>query len=133
MYPIIYQENKSSCGPACIYMLCEYYHLNYDKKQILFHTRTSNKGTSIWQMREALHFLGFTSSAAEVISFTSYNLDFPIIALLMPFKDVYHYVIVYEKKATYVLVGDPANGLLYIEINKFIQHFTGMIIIPQFL
>lgn len=133
MYPIIYQDNLYSCGPSCIYMLCEYYHINYDKQQILFHTKTTNKGTTIWEMRTALHFLGFTSIAVEIMSFSSYDLKFPIIALLMPIKEVYHYVVVYQKSRTLVIIGDPAKGILKMKISEFVRISTGITIIPKFI
>lgn len=131
-YPIILQKELYTCGPACIYMLCEYYHINYNKKKLLSQTKTSMKGTSIWYMQKALRYLGFTSNAVSIINFCLYDYDFPTIALIQPHKNVFHYVIIYNRTGEILTIGDPAYGLNSVSIQDFIINFTGILIIPTY-
>lgn len=129
-YPIIMQKEFYTCGPTCIYMLCEYYHINYNKEKLLSQAKTSMKGTSIWYMQKALRYLGFTSNAVSIKNLYLYDYDIPTIALIQPHKNVFHYVIIYNCTDEILTIGDPACGLNSVLIQDFIINFTGILIIP---
>lgn len=131
-YPIILQEEYYSCGPTCIYMLCEYYHISFDKQNILLQTKTSTKGTNIWHMQKTLRSLDFTSNAVFIQNFYLYDYEIPTIAVIRSSKKLFHYVIIYNRLNDTLIIGDPAYGLYPINIKNFLNNFTGILIIPTY-
>lgn len=131
-YPIILQKEYYSCGPTCIYMLCEYYNISYNSQNILSQTKTSKKGTNIWYMQKALRSLGFTSSAVTIENFYLYNYVIPTIAVIKPSKKLFHYVIIYNRINEALIIGDPAYGLYSTNIKNFLNNFSGILIIPTY-
>lgn len=129
-YPIILQKTHNSCGPTCIYMLCEYYSIPYNKKEILQIANMTPSGTSIWYMQKVLRHLGFSCEAIKTEDFYQYDYNFPVIAIINSAKTLLHYVIIYKRNINILLIADPAFGLQNINIKKFLSNFTGMLIIP---
>lgn len=132
-YPLVFQKEYNDCGPACIFTLCKYYNITYDKREILNLSEITSIGTSIWHMQVALKSLGFSCDAVYFEDFLDYNYHFPIIAMIKANEKLFHYIIIYEKKQNSLLIGDPALGIHEILIEKFLSVFTNMVIIPQFL
>lgn len=132
-YPLVFQKGCNDCGPACIFSLCIYYNITYDKKEILKLAEITSIGTSIWHMQVVLESLGFSCEAVYINDFLYYDYRMPIIAMIKANRIHFHYVIIYEKKQKSLIIGDPAIGIQEIQIEKFLTKFTNMVIIPQFL
>ena len=131
-YPIIYQENHYDCGPACIFMLCEYYNIPYNKNMIIKKAQMCDRGTNIYNMIHILSSLGFNSSAVSVNDLKSYIFTYPFIAIIHLTKKQLHYVVVYEQIQDFLVIGNPSLGLQYTNIDDFLINFTGFIIIPVY-
>lgn len=129
-YPIIYQENHYDCGPACIFMLCEYYNIPYNKNLIIKKAQMCDRGTNIYNMNHILSLLGFNTSAVLVDDLNLYVFTNPFIAIIRLSENKLHYVIVYERIQNLLVIGNPALGLQYINIDVFLINFTGLVIVP---
>lgn len=132
-YPLVFQKKSNDCGPSCIFTLCEYYKISYTPKTILSLAQLTPKGTNIWNMQLILKSLGFSCKAIIIEDFSDYNYSMPIIALIKTNQNLLHYVIIYKKLGGFLLIGDPSFGLKYVQIEKFLQEYTHMVIIPQII
>ncbi len=132
LYPIIYQKEKYDCGPACIGMICAFYNKSVSVNEICHMANTDEKGTNIWNMQSTLKLLGFQTIAIKINDFVLvYDFLIPTIAVIRTFSDLNHYVVIYKKLKDNIIIGDPEKGLVEIKVSKFLNKFTGFLIIPK--
>lgn len=127
-YPIFKQDNEYSCGAYCIKMILKYYHLDIAIKEIKQLSKITNAGISVYGMVKCL--------AAYHIDAKAYQCDYdtlikeaklPCIIHILN-DEMTHYCVLYKVSKKYVLLGDPAKGLVKLNHEQVKAIFTGICI-----
>ena len=133
-YTFVKQHDATDCAAACLAMVC----LHYKKETTITQLRdlmgTDLKGTNLIGLSKCADTLGFTSQAVRVDR-DNFLTDFtlPCIANVITKEGLTHFVVVFKKtrhrKIDYVIVGDPAKGLIQITLDEFYETFTGTLLL----
>lgn len=127
-YPIFKQDNEYSCGAYCIKMILKYYHLDISIKEIKQLSKITSAGISVYGMVKCL--------AAYHIDAKAYQCDYdtlikeaklPCIIHVLN-DEMTHYCVLYKVSKKYVLLGDPAKGLVKLNHEQLKAIFTGICI-----
>jgi len=126
-YPWIEQYDETDCGAASLAMICKY----YDKKVSVVRMRdlanVSTEGATMMSVARAAEALGFTTRAVKGSWSTVGRSPLPAII----HWDGYHYVVLYEVRSDYAIIGDPGRGLLKIKKDEFVKRWTGFMLILE--
>ena len=124
------QHDATDCAAACLAMIC----LHYKKETTITRLRdlmgTDLKGTNILGLSKCAQKLGFVSQAVRVHKeglLSDYTL--PVIANVITKEGLSHFLVIFKITKTHLIIGDPANDLMKIEINEFYENFTGVMLI----
>ncbi|TYB30558.1 MAG: peptide cleavage/export ABC transporter, partial [Candidatus Mcinerneyibacterium aminivorans] len=92
---------------------------------------TDKKGTNALGVLKAAEKLGFEGKGvkAEPDDLYKEKLPLPIIAHVVKDKSLQHYVVIHEIKEKYILIADPAEGIVKYKPEDFFQIWTGVLII----
>lgn len=133
-YTFVKQHDATDCAAACIAMVC----LHYKKETTITELRdmmgTDLKGTNLIGLSKCADQLGFTSQAVRVDK-DNFLTDFtlPCIANVITKEGMTHFVVIFKKvkkkNNVFVIVGDPANDLMKVELDEFYKTFTGTLLI----
>ena len=128
-FPIYLQEGIKDCANACIMMILKYYKGNINPIKLSEFLKTTKNGTSAYNIVETLKYLGFNSYGIKT------DIDnikpLPAIAHVVAGKSYKHFIVIYkiDYKKKKILIGDPAKGLRWIDINDFLKIWTSIIIV----
>lgn len=131
-YIFVKQQDATDCAAACLAMVC----LKYKKEVTITKLRdmmgTDLKGTNLIGLQKCAEKLGFEAAAVKVEkeSFLS-NYSKPAIANIITEDGLSHFVVVFKVTEKYVVVGDPAKDLMRINLDNFLDEFTGIMLILQ--
>lgn len=123
-YPFVAQKDSEDCGLACLAMIFRYYvgSISFDSVEKI--CNFSNQGISLKGLLVAARTLGFQSTAfLATCKYLTSSTTFPLIS----FINNNHYVVIYSiyKKwkynKDYIVVGDPAYGIITYEFSEFID------------
>lgn len=129
-YTFVKQHDITDCAAACLAMVC----LHYKKETTITRLRdemgTDIKGTNLIGMSKCAEKLGFENQAVRVDreGFLS-EYTRPCIANVITSEGLSHFVVVFKVNPKWVIVGDPGKDLERIPINKFMDRFTGVLLI----
>ena len=127
-YPSYIQDEEMSCGAYCILMILKYYGYQEEIKEIKKKTRLNQNGISIKGMIECLKEYQIESKAYEAsIEDIQQNIKLPCI-LYMVYKDIGHFVVLYEIKDDEYIIGDPAQGLVTLYSEDIEEHYASRVI-----
>ena len=120
-YNIVIQDGIKDCGASCLLMLIRYYKGDVPKEYLRSITGTTNNGVNALSLIGAGKKIGFESKGVhgDVININDEFL--PCIAHVLIDEKYKHYVVIYEinKKKDYIVIGDPAKGLIKMRIDSF--------------
>lgn len=129
-YDCVKQEDKYDCGIAALATILMYYNKIYslkELKQIISYN--SNHRTNLFQLYFIATKLGFKSEAVILQSFEDFdNIELPCIVQLKFSNDILHFVVVYRIEKNFIIIADPAIGLITIPVEMFNKFFTGIIL-----
>ena len=80
-YPIVMQDEMKDCGASCISMIINYYGGYVRKSNLIDMTKTNKKGTTAFNIKDALTNLGFELLTALLLS-AKYPLQLTMIMYL---------------------------------------------------
>lgn len=110
-YPIFIQDEQMACGAYCIYMILAYYHASANIHDIKNLSRLSKNGITIKGIIECFNAYDIESKAYEAsINHIQEEVTLPCILHVIQ-GDLTHYIVLYEIKDDYCIVGDPAKGI----------------------
>lgn len=132
-YPIVLQDEIKDCGVSCIQMIIKYYGGYIKKSNLLEMTKTSKKGTTAFNIKEALINLGFAAKGikCELKDINKDNIVLPCIANVIVNNSYKHFIVIYEInfKKKYLIIGDPADKVRKITYKEFIKIFNNILIV----
>lgn len=136
--PVIYQDDKKSCGVAAIDMLTWYYGviLNKDLRERLLDEAKQNKSISGKTLKEVLEKVGYR--VAVFPGTLDYELTGlyhhlkkgnPLIVLISSEKNqIGHYCLVsgFDPKTDLIILTDPKKGIYGLSTHDFKKHWEKM-------
>ncbi len=132
-FVVVRQQDETDCGAACIATVARYYGKRVSLNRIRHYAGTDAMGTSglgIVKGSEAIGFScrGLIGSKKGVPD----NVPLPWIAHIKK-NGLEHYVVVYGKKRSGVVIADPDRGIVRMEEKSFLDLWSGVffIMVPQ--
>ena len=127
-YPIYRQDNNYSCGAYCIKMILKYYHYDIKTKEIKERCRLTSEGISVYGLVCCLKSYHFDAKAYQCDLKTLLNeAKLPCIIHVIN-ENMTHFVVLYQITKKYLLIGDPAQGLVKLTEKDVEKVFTGVCI-----
>ena len=124
---IVLQEGNKDCGVCCLLSIIRYYNGNISLNKLMEMTKTTKNGTTFYNLSEAASKIGMASKAYYVDDFNNISVySCPFISQVI--RNGYtHFVVVYKISKDKLLIMDPALGSLYMSREKFLNIWTGYI------
>lgn len=127
-YPLYKQDNNYSCGAYCIKMILKYYHLDIEIKEIKKRCKMTSEGISVYGMVKCLESYHIDVKAYQSdLSTLIKEAKLPCIIHVLN-GEVTHYVVLYRITKKYLLIGDPARGLIKEKYETLEREYTGICI-----
>ncbi len=134
---LVLQQDQRDCGVACLLSLIRYYKGNGTMDQLRRLSGTSIDGTTLLGLYEAASRSGFTAEGCEGDMEALINHDAPLI-LHFIHNEQDHFVICYgmvlHKGESCFLIGDPAQGIVYLtaaEVDQLWATKTCLTLLPN--
>lgn len=126
----IRQHDATDCAAACAAIICLFYGKETTISKLRDIAGTDLKGTTVKGLVSSLEMLGFTAKAVRVDNenFKS-KYTLPAIAHIITNEGLSHFVVVHKIKKNYILIADPAKGLLKKKYEDFFNEFDGVLIL----
>lgn len=122
----VIQEEKSDCGVSCLLSIIKYYGGNESLENLRISSLTTDEGVSAYNLIECAKQYGFDCIGIKEKNIDKLNL--PCIAHLKINNTLSHFVVIYERSASSVIIMDPAVGLIKEGKSIFESKFTGVVI-----
>jgi ABC-type bacteriocin/lantibiotic exporter with double-glycine peptidase domain len=124
-YPFVAQNDDMDCGPACLAMISKYFGKEIPIQFWRERVFTNQEGTSLFDLAKATENVGFTSYSIAIDSLDELEPEvLPCIAVRK-----YHYLVIYKVTGKYVIIGDPAFGVVKMSRGEFNQDFENAILL----
>ncbi|WP_195972660.1 peptidase domain-containing ABC transporter [Clostridium thermobutyricum] len=129
-YYCIKQKELKDCGCACLATICKQYGSKVPIYKIREIAKTDKMGTSVMGIMEASKVLGFSPKAfkAEKPDQIYGDIPLPAIAHVVFNKSFQHYVVIHKITKKYILIADPAKGIIKYKPKEFFAIWTGVIL-----
>lgn len=122
----VIQEEKSDCGVSCLLSIIKYYGGDESLENLRISSLTTDEGVSAYNLIECAKQYGFDCIGLKEKNIDKLNL--PCIAHLKINNTLSHFVVIYERSASSVIIMDPAVGLIKEGKSIFESKFTGVVI-----
>ena len=126
---VILQEELSDCGVCSLLSIIRFYGGNANLESLRIDSITTNKGVNAYNLITCAKKNGF--NAKGIKSKNLKEIKLPAIVHFQINKSLTHFVVLYEIKDKYYKIMDPAHGMVKISVDKFLNHFTGNIILLE--
>lgn len=124
---IVYQEETSDCGAACLLSIIRYYNGDANLETLRKDSNTTNKGVSAYDLIKCAKKNGFNAIGYKDINISKYKL--PCILHIKINQSLTHFVVLYEINNKTYSIMDPAKGLIKLDKNELLEKFTGNLIV----
>lgn len=131
----IKQHDEKDCGATCLAMIAATYGYYAPIAEFRELTLTDISGTSAFNIIEGAAKIGLEGIALEgdirelEQGIYSSEIGFPFVAHTVTVEGFSHFIVVHKMKNGMITISDPGKGLLKYEINKFIELWSGSIIV----
>ncbi|CDB28587.1 bacteriocin ABC transporter [Firmicutes bacterium CAG:582] len=122
----VIQEEKSDCGVSCLLSIIKYYGGDESLENLRISSLTTDEGVSAYNLIECAKQYGFDCIGIKEKNIDKLNL--PCIAHLKINNTLSHFVVIYDRNASSVIIMDPAVGLIKEGKSIFESKFTGVVI-----
>ena len=122
----VIQEEKSDCGVSCLLSIIKYYGGDESLENLRISSLTTDEGVSAYNLIECAKQYGFDCIGLKEKNIDKLNL--PCIAHLKINNTLSHFVVIYERSASSVIIMDPAVGLIKEGKSIFESKFTEVVI-----
>ena len=124
---VVYQEETSDCGAACLLSIIRYYNGDTNLETLRMDSNTTNKGVSAYDLIKCAQKNGFNAIGYKDINISKYKL--PCILHIKINQSLTHFVVLYEINNKTYSIMDPAKGLIKLDKNELLEKFTGNLIV----
>ena len=127
----IRQHDIKDCGAACLLSIIKFYNGNISLEKIRMDTFISKDGITAFNLVNAAKKYGFDSYGIRITfdELKKGNVLLPAVAYLELENGLRHYVVVYKITNKYVLVMDPAKGMVKVKHEIFARDFKNVLLI----
>ena len=129
-YYCVKQHDVTDCGAACLATVAKQYGLNMPISKIREVAGTDKQGTNVTGLLKAAEHLGFSAKGVKGdrnAIFTEFPL--PAIAHVVTPDNMLHFVVIHKISRKKILVADPAKGLIYYHADRFLELWTGVLMV----
>lgn len=120
--PVILQSEIAECGIVCVLMIANYYGYEIDLITIRKQFDISLQGSTLQDLIDLSDKLNLSSRALKLDLHELVNLKIPCIL----HWDMNHFVVLKKVTKHYIIIHDPAIGVVKHAINKVSKSFTGI-------
>lgn len=130
-YPFVKQTGIKDCGPACLLMIIKYYQGNINIEKLKLMSKTSNEGTTAYDIIETAKQLGFAGNGYKlnIDTLFSEKIKLPCIAHTIIDNNYLHYVVIYKITDNQIIIADPSKGIRKLSKKQFNNIFNNIIIV----
>lgn len=129
-YPVVFQNDISDCGAACISTIAEYYGLRISVTKVRELAGTDTGGTTAFGLITAARSLGFESKGVEIYEIEQFaEMELPVIAHVVIDNKLMHYIVIYNIDKGVIKAGDPRKGITTYTFDEFKSIWTGRVIL----
>ena len=125
---IVRQRDLKDCGVCCLASIIKYYNGNIPLETIRLDTKTSEEGTTAYNLINAAKKYGFTASGIKIKKLKN-DFSVPAIAHIITEHGFNHFVVIYKIDKKYVHLMDPGKGYKKELISEFEKKWTNIILI----
>ncbi|GAA5646958.1 MULTISPECIES: C39 family peptidase [Vibrio] len=130
------QQYDFSCGSAALASLLTFHYETPSSEQDIFkvmfdhgdRTLIEKQGFSLLDMKKYLESLGFRSDGFRIGLDKIRDVGVPGITLVN-FDGYLHFVVIKGMNSESVILGDPSRGTMKMSIERFKQHYQGVILL----
>lgn len=124
------QHDDTDCGAACLATVFKNYGLKIPLAKIRQEAGTDTQGTNAYGMIETAAKFGFDAKAVEADNNTLFS-DYPLpaIAHIITKKDTLHFVVIHKITDKYIIIADPAKGIVKYKSQEFLEIWTHLLIL----
>ena len=126
-YPFFAQHSAADCGAACLVMIGRYWGKNFSINRLRDIANVDRHGASLRGLAAAAESIGFAVRPIKASPDKLAEQSLPAIA----HWEGKHYIVIYEIKEKYVIVGDPAIGQRRLSLREFQAGWTGYALLLQ--
>lgn len=128
------QQEQTDCGIACLRSLINYYG-GVENVEILRRlTGINTQGVTLLGLYQAANKIGFIARGYEANISSLIEQKNPVILHVISNENLNHFVICYGYKDEKFIIGDPAEGVVYLskeELNKIWVSKACLVIVPS--
>lgn len=129
-FKCILQNDETDCGPACLAAIFRKYGLKVSIAKIRDFAGTDRQGTSAYGLVKVIEYYGFQQKVVEADKeVLNAKLPLPAIAHVIIDDTLLHYVVITKIKGDFVIVSDPAKGIVKYKKEDFLKIWTNILIL----
>ncbi|MBL9161909.1 MAG: peptidase domain-containing ABC transporter [Planctomycetaceae bacterium] len=128
-YRLVRQNDQADCGPAALATLARHHGLSVNLEYLRHLSHTDRDGASLFGLRQAAELLGFSAKAVRLPAESLATAPLPAIAHLTLADGAGHYVVLFRVARRSVVIGDPAGGIETLPMEKFLQRWSGNLLL----
>ena len=119
------QIAQTECGLCCVRTILEYFGLSISITELRQIEEPGRDGLSSDQLKKLLKGFNLISKTYKINDLRAFEMiDYPVIA----FWKEYHFICIENIENDCAIIMDPSIGRVKIDINEFIENFSGIII-----
>jgi ATP-binding cassette, subfamily B, bacterial CvaB/MchF/RaxB len=123
--PLILQNEAAECGAASLAMILGYYGNHINLREVKAYLKTSIKGNSLDEIRDAAISLNMHARALQLEVSELSMLQSPAIL----HWDMNHFVVLKKATKRFCWIHDPAKGTVKMRTTDVKKHFTGIALV----
>lgn len=120
--PVVLQTEIIECGHACLTMILQYHGYEIDLSTLRRIFPTSLKGINMANLTNMAQYFQFTTRVLRLELEQLDSLQTPAIL----HWDMNHFVVLKKVRGRTVIIHDPAQGELILDLSEVSKHFTGI-------
>ncbi|MEN8908386.1 MAG: peptidase domain-containing ABC transporter [Clostridiales bacterium] len=126
------QYDDSDCGVVCIATIAKHYGLKVSVAKLREMSGTDKNGNNGLSLIYTLDRIGFESEGIKLTKEEFYKFNqLPAIFHIIRNNEFLHYVVVYKITNDEVIVSDPAEGILKLKPEVFLEKWTNVVITAE--
>ncbi len=125
---IVRQRDIRDCGVCCLASIIKYYSGNIPIETIRLDTRTTEEGTTAYNLINAAKKYGFIANGIKMKKLKK-DLKLPAIAHIVTEHGFNHFVVIYKIDKKYLHIMDPGKGYKKELISEFEKKWTNVILL----
>lgn len=125
---IIRQRDEKDCGVCSLLSIIRYYNGNVPLEQLRLDAKTSNEGTTAWNLIVASKKYGFDAMGMQVENIRDIK-RLPAIAHMNLKKGFNHYVVIEKITKDKIILMDPAKGKVIKSLCEFQNEWSRVVLL----